>query len=325
MDLDALKKSLEQDFLTISSKEDLTALKVKYLGKKGQITKLSKAIKELPSEEKPAYGKSVGKLRNLFEINFKKFQDNLEIKSIQNLLEKEKLDVSLPGSFQTQGKLHPLTITTKRITDFFSAQGYLIEDGPEIESDYYNFDALNIPADHPARDMHDTFYLENGSLLRTHTSPVQIRSIEKRGAPLKIICPGKVYRSDADKTHTPMFHQIEGLVISENVNFGHLKNEIMTFINFFFGAETKVRFRPSYFPFTEPSAEVDIMDKSARDWLEIMGCGLVHPNVIEMSGLDSKKFSGFAFGMGVERMAKLFYEIEDMRSLFSNDIKFLSQ
>ena len=325
MDLDALKKSLEQDFLTISSKEELTALKVKYLGKKGQITKLSKAIKELPSKEKPAYGKAVGKLRNLFEINFEKFQDNLEIKSIQNLLEKEKLDVSLPGSFQTQGKLHPLTITTKRITDFFSAQGYLIEDGPEIESDYYNFDALNIPADHPARDMHDTFYLENGSLLRTHTSPVQIRSIEKRGAPLKIICPGKVYRSDADKTHTPMFHQIEGLVISENVNFGHLKNEIMTFINFFFGAETKVRFRPSYFPFTEPSAEVDIMDKSARDWLEIMGCGLVHPNVIEMSGLDSKEFSGFAFGMGVERMAKLFYEIEDMRSLFSNDIKFLSQ
>ena len=325
MDLDALKKSLEQDFLTISSKEELTALKVKYLGKKGQITKLSKAIKELPSEERPAYGKAVGELRSLFEINFEKFQDNLEIKSIQNLLEKEKLDVSLPGSFQTQGKLHPLTNTTKRITDFFSAQGYLIEDGPEIESDYYNFDALNIPADHPARDMHDTFYLENGSLLRTHTSPVQIRSIEKRGAPLKIICPGKVYRSDADKTHTPMFHQIEGLVISENVNFGHLKSEIMTFINFFFGAETKVRFRPSYFPFTEPSAEVDIMDKSSRDWLEIMGCGLVHPNVIEMSGLDSKKFSGFAFGMGVERMAKLFYEIEDMRSLFSNDIKFLSQ
>ena len=325
MDLDALKKSLEQDFLTISSKEELTALKVKYLGKKGQITNLSKAIKELPSKEKPAYGKAVGELRSLFEINFEKFQDNLEIKSIQNLLEKEKLDVSLPGSFQTQGKLHPLTNTTKRITDFFSAQGYLIEDGPEIESDYYNFDALNIPADHPARDMHDTFYLENGSLLRTHTSPVQIRSIEKRGAPLKIICPGKVYRSDADKTHTPMFHQIEGLVISENVNFGHLKSEIMTFINFFFGAETKVRFRPSYFPFTEPSAEVDIMDKSSRDWLEIMGCGLVHPNVIEMSGLDSKEFSGFAFGMGVERMAKLFYEIEDMRSLFSNDIKFLSQ
>ena len=161
--------------------------------------------------------------------------------------------------------------------------------------------------------------------MRTHTSPVQIRSIEKRGAPLKIICPGKVYRSDADKTHTPMFHQIEGLVISEDVNFGHLKNEIMTFIDFFFGPDTKVRFRPSYFPFTEPSAEVDIMDKKSKNWLEIMGCGLVHPNVIDMAGLDSKKFSGFAFGMGIERMAKLLYEIEDMRSLFSNDIKFLSQ
>ena len=179
--------------------------------------------------------------------------------------------------------------------------------------------------DHPARDMHDTFYLDNGDLLRTHTSPVQIRAIEKRGAPLKIICPGKVYRSDADKTHTPMFHQIEGLVINENVNFGHLKNEIMTFIDFLFGPETKVRFRPSYFPFTEPSAEVDILDKKTKKWLEIMGCGLAHPNVIDMAGLNSKQLSGFAFGMGIERMAKLLYELEDMRSLFTNDIKFLSQ
>jgi phenylalanyl-tRNA synthetase alpha chain len=199
----------------------------------------------------------------------------------------------------------------------------LIEDGPEIESDYYNFDALNIPADHPARDMHDTFYLENGSLLRTHTSPVQIRAIEKRGAPLKIICPGKVYRSDADKTHTPMFHQIEGLVISENVNFGHLKSEIMTFINFFFGAETKVRFRPSYFPFTEPSAEVDIMDK--KGWLEIMGCGMVHPKVLIEAGVDPKKYSGFAFGLGIERMAKLDYQMDDMRLLFENDLRLISQ
>ena len=325
MDLDALKADLKKDFSEISSQEELNILKVKYLGKKGHISELSKNIKNLSKKDRPEFGKAIGELRKLCEENIFIAQEEIEASSIKESLEKDQIDITLPGSFKSQGKLHPLTVTTLKITDFFSAQGYLIEDGPEIESDYYNFDALNIPMDHPARDMHDTFYLDNGDLLRTHTSPVQIRAIEKRGAPLKIICPGKVYRSDADKTHTPMFHQIEGLVISENVNFGHLKNEIMTFIDFLFGPETKVRFRPSYFPFTEPSAEVDIMDKKTKKWLEIMGCGLVHPNVIDMAGLNSKQLSGFAFGMGIERMAKLLYELEDMRSLFTNDIKFLSQ
>ena len=325
MDLDALKADLKKDFSEISSQEELNILKVKYLGKKGHISELSKNIKNLSKKDRPEFGKAIGELRKLCEENIFTAQEKIEASSIKESLEKDQIDITLPGSFKSQGKLHPLTVTTLKITDFFSAQGYLIEDGPEIESDYYNFDALNIPLDHPARDMHDTFYLDNGDLLRTHTSPVQIRAIEKRGAPLKIICPGKVYRSDADKTHTPMFHQIEGLVINENVNFGHLKNEIMTFIDFLFGPETKVRFRPSYFPFTEPSAEVDIMDKKTKKWLEIMGCGLVHPNVIDMAGLNSKQLSGFAFGMGIERMAKLLYEIEDMRSLFTNDIKFLSQ
>ena len=325
MDLDALKADLKKDFSEISSQEELNILKVKYLGKKGHISELSKNIKNLSKKDRPEFGKAIGELRKLCEENIFTAQEKIEAFSIKESLEKDQIDITLPGSFKSQGKLHPLTVTTLKITDFFSAQGYLIEDGPEIESDYYNFDALNIPLDHPARDMHDTFYLDNGDLLRTHTSPVQIRAIEKRGAPLKIICPGKVYRSDADKTHTPMFHQIEGLVISENVNFGHLKNEIMTFIDFLFGPETKVRFRPSYFPFTEPSAEVDIMDKKTKKWLEIMGCGLVHPNVIDMAGLNSKQLSGFAFGMGIERMAKLLYEIEDMRSLFTNDIKFLAQ
>tara|TARA_Y100000992_G_scaffold66666_1_gene41205 strand:- start:153 stop:1130 length:978 start_codon:yes stop_codon:yes gene_type:complete len=325
MDLDALKADLKKDFSEISSQEELNILKVKYLGKKGHISELSKNIKNLSKKDRPKFGKAIGELRKLCEENIFTAQEKIEAISIKESLEKDQIDITLPGSFKSQGKLHPLTVTTLKITDFFSAQGYLIEDGPEIESDYYNFDALNIPLDHPARDMHDTFYLDNGDLLRTHTSPVQIRAIEKRGAPLKIICPGKVYRSDADKTHTPMFHQIEGLVISENVNFGHLKNEIMTFIDFLFGPETKVRFRPSYFPFTEPSAEVDIMDKKTKKWLEIMGCGLVHPNVIDMAGLNSKQLSGFAFGMGIERMAKLLYELEDMRSLFTNDIKFLSQ
>ena len=325
MDLDALKADLKKDFLEISSQEELNILKVKYLGKKGHISELSKNIKNLSEKDRPEFGKAIGELRKLCEESIFKAQEKIEAISIKESLEKDQIDITLPGSFKSQGKLHPLTVTTLKITDFFSAQGYLIEDGPEIESDYYNFDALNIPLDHPARDMHDTFYLDNGNLLRTHTSPVQIRAIEKRGAPLKIICPGKVYRSDADKTHTPMFHQIEGLVISENVNFGHLKNEIMTFIDFLFGPETKVRFRPSYFPFTEPSAEVDIMDKKTKKRLEIMGCGLVHTNVIDMAGLNSKQLSGFAFGMGIERMAKLLYEIEDMRSLYTNDIKFLSQ
>ena len=325
MDLDALKADLKKDFSEISSQEELNILKVKYLGKKGHISELSKNIKNLSKKDRPKFGKAIGELRKLCEENIFTAQEKIEASSIKESLEKDQIDITLPGSFKSQGKLHPLTVTTLKITDFFSAQGYLIEDGPEIESDYYNFDALNIPLDHPARDMHDTFYLDNGDLLRTHTSPVQIRAIEKRGAPLKIICPGKVYRSDADKTHTPMFHQIEGLVINENVNFGHLKNEIMTFIDFLFGPETKVRFRPSYFPFTEPSAEVDIMDKKTKKWLEIMGCGLVHPNVIDMAGLNSKQLSGFAFGMGIERMAKLLYELEDMRSLFTNDIKFLSQ
>jgi len=325
MDLDALKADLEKDFLEIDSQDKLNTLKVKYLGKKGHISELSKNIKNLSKKDRPKFGKSIGELRKLCEEKISAAQEQIEANLINESLEKERIDITLPGSFKSQGKLHPLTVTTLKITDFFFAQGYLIEDGPEIESSYYNFDALNIPLDHPARDMHDTFYLDNGDLLRTHTSPVQIRAIEKRGAPLKIICPGKVYRSDADKTHTPMFHQIEGLVISENVNFGHLKNEIMTFIDFLFGPDTKVRFRPSYFPFTEPSAEVDIMDKKTKKWLEIMGCGLVHPNVINMAGLDSNRFSGFAFGMGIERMAKLLYEIEDMRSLFTNDIKFLSQ
>ena len=325
MDLDALKADLKKDFSEISSQEELNILKVKYLGKKGHISELSKNIKNLSKKDRPEFGKAIGELRKLCEENIFSAQEKIEAISIKESLEKDQIDITLPGSFKSQGKLHPLTVTTLKITDFFSAQGYLIEDGPEIESDYYNFDALNIPLDHPARDMHDTFYLDNGDLLRTHTSPVQIRAIEKRGAPLKIICPGKVYRSDADKTHTPMFHQIEGLVISENVNFGHLKNEIMTFIDFLFGPETKVRFRPSYFPFTEPSAEVDIMDKKTKKWLEIMGCGLVHPNVIDMAGLNSKQLSGFAFGMGIERMAKLLYELEDMRSLYTNDIKFLSQ
>ena len=229
----------------------------------------------------------------------------------------------MPVESENLGNLHPITKTIDKISQYFLSRGYSIEDGPEIESEYFNFDALNIPKDHPARDMHDTFYVGAETLLRTHTSPVQIRSILKSKAPLKIICPGKVYRSDADQTHTPMFHQIEGLLIDEKVNFGNLKQELTDFLNYFFGKNLKVRFRPSYFPFTEPSAEVDIMDKNG--WLEIMGCGMVHPNVLIEAGVDPKKYSGFAFGLGIERMAKLDYQMDDMRLLFENDLRLISQ
>ena len=322
MDLAKLKAGLKKDFISSSSTEDLQKLKVKYLGKKGKITNLSKQLGKLDIKQRPKAGKKINELKLLFEELNQSASQKIEKKELETAISKEQIDVSLPVDSNYIGGLHPITRTIEKICSYFSAKGYLIEDGPEIESEYYNFDALNIPQDHPARDMHDTFYLDSGKLLRTHTSPVQIHAIEKHKVPLKILCPGKVYRSDSDPTHTPMFHQVEGLLIDENVNFGNLKKELIDFLNYFFEKNLQVRFRPSYFPFTEPSAEVDIMDK--KGWLEIMGCGMVHPNVLEMSGIDSKKYSGFAFGLGIERMAKLDFSINDMRVLFENDLKAIS-
>ncbi len=322
MDLAKLKAGLKNDFISSSSSEDLQKLKVKYLGKKGKITNLSKQLGKLDIKQRPKAGKKINELKLLFEELNQSVSQKIEKKELEMAISKEQIDVSLPVDSNYIGGLHPITRTIEKICSYFSAKGYLIEDGPEIESEYYNFDALNIPQDHPARDMHDTFYLDSGKLLRTHTSPVQIHAIEKHKVPLKILCPGKVYRSDSDPTHTPMFHQVEGLLIDENVNFGNLKKELTDFLNYFFEKNLQVRFRPSYFPFTEPSAEVDIMDK--KGWLEIMGCGMVHPNVLEMSGIDSKKYSGFAFGLGIERMAKLDFSINDMRVLFENDLKAIS-
>ena len=322
MDLAKLKAGLKKDFISSSSSEDLQKLKVKYLGKKGKITNLSKQLGKLDVKQRPKAGKKINELKLLFEELNQSASQKIEKKELETAISKEQIDVSLPVDSNYIGGLHPITRTIEKICSYFSAKGYLIEDGPEIESEYYNFDALNIPQDHPARDMHDTFYLDSGKLLRTHTSPVQIHAIEKHKVPLKILCPGKVYRSDSDPTHTPMFHQVEGLLIDENVNFGNLKKELIDCLNYFFEKNLQVRFRPSYFPFTEPSAEVDIMDK--KGWLEIMGCGMVHPNVLEMSGIDSKKYSGFAFGLGIERMAKLDFSINDMRVLFENDLKAIS-
>ncbi len=323
MDLQQLKKQLSKDLNKASNSKDLQDLKIKYLGKKGKISLLSKDLRKLSQSERPKVGKAINFLRLFFEEQVQVLTKRIEEQEISAILDKEKIDISLPVDSEKLGNLHPITKTIDKICQYFLSRGYSIEDGPEIESEYYNFDALNIPKDHPARDMHDTFYVDAETLLRTHTSPVQIRSILKSKAPLKIICPGKVYRSDADQTHTPMFHQIEGLLIDEKVNFGNLKHELTDFLNYFFGKKLKVRFRPSYFPFTEPSAEVDIMDK--KGWLEIMGCGLVHPNVLKEAGVDPKKYSGFAFGLGIERMTKLDYQMDDMRLLFENDLRLISQ
>ena len=323
MDLQQLKKQLSKDLNKASNSKDLQDLKIKYLGKKGKISLLSKELGKLSQSERPKAGKAINLLRVYFEDQAQVLTKKIEKQEIKAILDKETIDISLPVDSEKLGNLHPITKTIDKICQYFLSRGYSIEDGPEIESEYYNFDALNIPKDHPARDMHDTFYVDAETLLRTHTSPVQIRSILKSKAPLKIICPGKVYRSDADQTHTPMFHQIEGLLIDEKVNFGNLKHELTDFLNYFFGKKLKVRFRPSYFPFTEPSAEVDIMDK--KGWLEIMGCGMVHPNVLKEAGVDPKKYSGFAFGLGIERMTKLDYQMDDMRLLFENDIRLISQ
>ena len=323
MDLPQLKKQISKDLKKASNSKDLQDLKIKYLGKKGKISLLSKGLGKLSQSERPKAGKEINLLRVFFEEQSQILAKEIEQQEINAILEKESIDISLPVESENLGNLHPITKTIDKICQYFLSRGYSIEDGPEIESEYFNFDALNIPKDHPARDMHDTFYVGAETLLRTHTSPVQIRSILKSKAPLKIICPGKVYRSDADQTHTPMFHQIEGLLIDEKVNFGNLKHELTDFLNYFFGKKLKVRFRPSYFPFTEPSAEVDIMDK--KGWLEIMGCGMVHPNVLIEADVDPKKYSGFAFGLGIERMAKLDYQMDDMRLLFENDLRLISQ
>ena len=323
MDLPQLKKQLSKDLKKASNSKDLQDLKIKYLGKKGKISLLSKGLGKLSQSERPKAGKAINLLRVFFEEQSQILAKEIEQREINAILEKESIDISLPVESENLGNLHPITKTIDKISQYFLSRGYSIEDGPEIESEYFNFDALNIPKDHPARDMHDTFYVGAETLLRTHTSPVQIRSILKSKAPLKIICPGKVYRSDADQTHTPMFHQIEGLLIDEKVNFGNLKHELTDFLNYFFSKKLNVRFRPSYFPFTEPSAEVDIMDKTG--WLEIMGCGMVHPNVLIEAGVDPKIYSGFAFGLGIERMAKLDYQMDDMRLLFENDLRLISQ
>jgi phenylalanyl-tRNA synthetase alpha chain len=313
----------------------LEQLRVDYLGKKGLLTGLLKGLGTLSAEERPRAGALINVVKQELQELIGARKTTLETTAIKVRLEQETLDVTLPGRGQSTGGVHPVTRTIERIEEFFSTIGFDVVEGPEIESDYYNFEALNIPAHHPARAMHDTFYVDEHTVLRTHTSPVQVRVMESQTPPLRIICPGRVYRCDSDLTHSPMFHQVEGLLIDEHSSFADLKGLIEDFLRAFFERELAVRFRPSYFPFTEPSAEVDIQCVncggegcrvcSQTGWIEILGCGMVHPRVFEFSGIDTEKYSGFAFGMGVERLAMLRYGVNDLRLFFDNDLRFLEQ
>ena len=330
MDLNSLKKQIsdissrsKHVFDAASSKPELDDIYRSFLGKKGEVNILLKSLGSLPQDKRKDAGLLLNKLKEELESLYTSSSQTLIARTNSERLAKESVDVTLPGFQSYKGSLHPVSQTIKEISDFFERMGFDIETGPEAEIDYYNFEALNVPEDHPAKDMHDTFYLSNSGLLRTHTSPVQIRTMEKSEPPHRIICPGKVYRKDSDLTHTPMFHQIEGLVVEKDASFAQLKGLLNDFLEDFFGEKVELRFRPSYFPFTEPSAEADIRWK--KNWLEVLGCGMVHPNVLEGVGVDTKEYSGFAFGLGVERMAMLKYDIPDLRAFFENDLRFLKQ
>ncbi|MGE3480947.1 MAG: phenylalanine--tRNA ligase subunit alpha [Gammaproteobacteria bacterium] len=322
----------------IAGAADLKALdqaRVQYLGKNGRITEFLKQLKTLSDAERPAAGLVVNQAKQELQQAIEARARELDRAALHERLSRESLDVTLPGRGQTTGGLHPVAMTMDRIEGLFAQAGYEVARGPEIEDDFHNFEALNIPADHPARAMHDTFYFDAHTLLRTHTSPVQIRVMRERTPPLRVIAPGRVYRCDSDVTHTPMFHQVEGFMVDDDVSFADLKGALTDFLRAFFERDAAVRFRPSYFPFTEPSAEVDIAcvicgGKGCRvckqtGWLEVMGCGMIHPQVFANVGVDSERYTGFAFGLGVERMAMLRYGVNDLRLFFENDLRFLRQ
>jgi len=322
-ELDAIVESARREAADAQQVRDVESLRVRFLGKQGLITSQLKALGSLSAQERPAAGKLINEAKQLIDVLIKERRVVLERSAMDAQLADELIDVTLPGRGQSMGGLHPVTRTRERIEDFFTSIGFDVAQGPEIEDDFHNFEALNIPAHHPARAMQDTFYFGDGRVLRTHTSPVQIRTMQKSAPPLRIIAPGRVYRCDSDLTHTPMFHQVEGLMVGEDVTMAHLKGILNDFLRNLFESELEVRFRPSYFPFTEPSAEVDI--RGENGWLEVLGCGMVHPQVLENVGIDSERYTGFAFGMGVERLAMLRYRINDLRMFFDNDLRFLAQ
>ncbi len=337
--MQSLENIKAEAIVAIEAASDIAALeelRVSYLGKKGALTSLLKNLGQLSAEERPKAGAEINAVKQQLNDQLNARKESLQGAALAAQLAEESIDITLPGRRAEAGSLHPITRTIQRMETFFSAMGFQVVEGPEIEDDYHNFEALNIPAHHPARARHDTFYVDDTHVLRTHTSGVQVRTMEAQQPPIRVICPGRVYRCDSDLTHSPMFHQVEGLLIDETSNFGHLKGLLEDFLHAFFERDDlSVRLRPSYFPFTEPSAEVDIQCVkcsgagcrvcSHTGWIEVLGCGMVNPKVLEMSGIDSDKYRGFAFGMGVERLSMLRYGIGDLRLNFDNDLRFLAQ
>jgi phenylalanyl-tRNA synthetase alpha chain len=335
MNIDEILESARQLVDDARNERGLDDVRVRFLGKKGELTALLKSLGGLDAAQRPKAGARINAAKEQVTMWIAVRKSAFEAEQLAQSLADETVDVTLPGRRQPSGGHHPVTQALMRIEDIFVGAGYSVVTGVEVENDYYNFEALNIPAHHPARAMHDTFYFGDGSLLRTHTSPTQVHTMESQDPPIRVICPGRVYRRDSDLTHTPMFHQVEGLVVDRGISFADLKGTVSEFLQRFFEEDLGVRFRPSYFPFTEPSAEVDVMcvhclGKGCRvcsqtGWVEVMGCGLVHPNVLEMSGIDSEEFSGFAFGFGCDRLAMMLYEVDDLRLFFESDLRFLRQ
>lgn len=327
--MENVNRIVAEGIAAIEAAQDFNALeqiKARYLGKTGELTGLLKTLGQMSPEERKTIGAHINECKNQFQTAFNAKRDALNEAKLQAQLAAEALDITLPGRAQEHGGLHPVTLTLQRVVELFHGMGFEVADGPEIEDDFHNFQALNIPANHPARAMQDTFYVENGDVLRTHTSPIQIRyMLDKKEPPIRIIAPGRVYRVDSDATHSPMFHQAEGLWVEEGVTFADLKAVFTDFIRRFFERDDlQVRFRPSFFPFTEPSAEIDIMGENGK-WLEVGGCGMVHPNVLKNINIDSEKYTGFAFGIGLDRFAMLRYNVNDLRLFFDNDLNFLKQ
>jgi phenylalanyl-tRNA synthetase alpha chain len=325
MQIEELLSRATQALDSTTDLAELDAVRVRFLGKKGELTQQLKSLGELSVEEKKTRGREINQAKQSLLQSLEQRRDELEAKAIDDRLRDEAIDVTLPGRGLPRGGFHPVTRTIRRISTLFADLGFSVAEGPEVENDYYNFEALNIPAHHPARAMHDTFYFDGGRLLRTHTSSVQIRHMEQHEPPLRIIAPGRVYRCDSDMTHTPMFHQVEGLLVDRDIAFSDLMGHLETFLlRFFDQDDVEIRFRPSYFPFTEPSTEVDIRI-GGGNWLEVLGAGMVHPSVFASVGVDTSRFSGYAFGMGVERLAMLRYGVSDLRMFFENDLRFLRQ
>jgi phenylalanyl-tRNA synthetase alpha chain len=324
MQLQEIVAQAEAAIANADNPQALDDVRVQYMGKKGQLTDLLKGLGKLDPSERREAGQKINEAKQQVQTSINARKELLKAEELKAKLEAERLDVSLPGRDSAVGGVHPVTQTIRRIEQFFGDLGFSVKEGPEVEDGFHNFDALNIPANHPARADHDTFYFTPSTMLRTQTSGVQIRTMEVEKPPLRIISPGRVYRNDYDQTHTPMFHQVEGLMVDTDVSFTQLKGILEDFLTHFFEESLQVRFRPSYFPFTEPSAEVDVMGKDGK-WLEVLGCGMVHPNVLKAVGIDPEKYTGFAFGMGVERLTMLRYGVTDLRAFFENDLRFLKQ